>query len=134
MNERLPIYLDHNATTPLLPEVVEAMIPFLRDHFGNPSSSHPYGRRAHDAVETARGQVATLIGGEPDEIVFTSGGTEANNLAIRGVTSASRGRHVLTSTIEHPATSAPCDHLETQGWKVTGSVSTAPAGSSSTRW
>lgn len=116
----LPIYLDYNATTPILPEVVEAMIPYLRDHFGNPSSGHVYGRRARDAVETARSQVARLIGASPSEIVFTSGGTEANNLAIRGTTAAQSERtHVVTSTIEHPATANPCRLLEKSGIEVT---------------
>jgi len=115
-----PIYLDHNATTPLLPEVVDAMLPYLREHFGNPSSGHVYGRRAHDAVEAARAQVASLIGAEPSEIVFTSGGTEANNLAIRGAAAAlPEKKHVATSVIEHPATANPCRLLERRGWEVT---------------
>ena len=80
-----PIYLDHNASTPLLPEVREAMLPYLGEHYGNPSSPHIYGRIMHDAVERAREQVATLIDCTPGEVFFTSGGTEANNLAIRGV-------------------------------------------------
>ncbi len=114
-----PIYLDHNATTPLLPEVVAAMLPFLREHFGNPSSGHLFGQRARDAVETARGQVAALIGAGPAEIAFTSGGTEANNLAIRGSTAALSGRkHLITSAIEHPATTQPCRLLERRGWAV----------------
>ncbi|MBI2373595.1 MAG: cysteine desulfurase [Deltaproteobacteria bacterium] len=115
----LPIYLDHNATTPVLPEVVDAMLPYLREHFGNPSSSHVYGQRARDAVARARAQVAALIGCEVDELVFTSGGTEANNLAIRGVTESARGRaRVVTTVIEHPATSRPCSWLEQHGWGV----------------
>src|SRR5262245_44552579 len=102
-NLSAPIYLDHNATTPLLPEVLEAMLPYLREHFGNPSSGHVYGARARRAVAEARGRVAALIGCDPEEIVFTSGGTEANNLAIRGVAEAvSARRHVVTTTIEHP--------------------------------
>lgn len=113
----MTIYLDHNATTPVLPEVVDAMIPFLRDHFGNPSSGHVYGRRALDAVEEARAQVATLIGADPEEIVFTSGGTEANNLAIRGVMDGRSGR-VVTSVVEHPATERPCAWLEANGTEV----------------
>jgi cysteine desulfurase len=114
-----PLYLDHNATTPLLPEVLEALLPYLREHFGNPSSAHVYGQRARAAVETARAQVAALLGAEPDEIVFTSGGTEASNLAIRGVAAALPARRALvTSTIEHPATAAPCRALESEGWKV----------------
>jgi cysteine desulfurase len=114
----LPIYLDHNATTPLLPDVVDAMLPYLREHFGNPSSGHAYGRKAHDAIEAARGQVAALLGCGADEIVFTSGGTEANNLAIRGVADASGRRSIVTSVVEHPATAAPCRYLEAGGWRV----------------
>lgn len=117
---RDPIYLDHNATTPLLPEVVDAMLPYLRTHFGNPSSAHPYGVRAARAVDEARGHVAALLGCDADEIVFTSGGTEANNLAIRGVIDASEARRgVVTSVIEHPATARPCDRLEALGHPVT---------------
>ena len=115
-----PIYLDHNATTPVLPEVMEAMLPYLSTHFGNPSSSHVYGRRTREAVEQARAQVADLIGAVPNEIVFTSGGIEANNLAIRGVAQAApAGRHIVTSVIEHPATEGPCTFLEAEGWRVT---------------
>lgn len=114
------IYLDHNATTPLLPEVIEAMLPYLREHFGNPSSDHAFGRRARGAVEEARAQVAALLGCDTGEIVFTSGGTEANNLAIRGVTQAEpQPRHIVTTAIEHPATAKPCDWLEAHGWRVT---------------
>src|SRR6266446_1068509 len=79
-----PIYLDYNATTPLDPAVVEAMLPFLQTNFGNPSSAHEFGRRTHDAVEQARGEVAALMGALPDEIVFTGGGTEASNHALKG--------------------------------------------------
>ncbi len=115
-----PIYLDHNATTPIHPEVLEAMLPYLSTHFGNPSSSHVYGRRTREAVEYGRAQVAALIGASPEEIVFTSGGIEANNLAIRGVAQAApAGRHLVTSVIEHPATEGPCAFLETEGWRVT---------------
>lgn len=89
-----PIYLDHNATTPLLPEVVDAMLPFLRSEFGNPSSGHPWGRRARDAVEHARERVAELLGCAADELFFTSGGTEANNLAIRGTTDATSAKGI----------------------------------------
>ena len=116
---RLPIYLDHNAGTPVLPEVVDAMLPFLREHFGNPSSNHIYGRTMHDAVESAREQVARLIECDPGEVYFTSGGTEANNLAIRGVAAAIPARrHILTSVIEHPATAGPGTWLEQQGYRV----------------
>lgn len=114
-----PIYLDHNATTPLLPEVVDAMLPYLREHFGNPSSGHAYGRRTQMAIAKARAQVASLLGCAEDEVVFTSGGTEANNLAIRGVLEAAshRGR-IVTSAIEHPATEQPCAWLERRGTPV----------------
>jgi cysteine desulfurase len=115
-----PIYLDYNASTPLLPEAFDAMLPFLRDGFGNASSAHPFGRAARDAVERARQQVAALLGCDGEEIVFTSGGTEANNLALRGVAEVAAGPgHVVTSSIEHPAVAAPCDWLERQGWRVT---------------
>jgi len=113
-----PIYLDYNATTPLLPDVVDAMLPYLREHFGNPSSRHVYGRRTHEAIERARGHVAALIGGDTDEIIFTSGGTEANNLAIRGTVARTSRRRVVTSTVEHPATAHPVAWLERQGWDV----------------
>jgi cysteine desulfurase len=115
-----PIYLDHNATTPVHPEVVEAMLPWLKEHFGNPSSTHVYGRRAHEAVEKAREQVAALLGCQADEVYFTSGGTEANNLAILGSTEAAadRGRYIVTSVVEHPATTRPCERLEQIGWEV----------------
>jgi cysteine desulfurase len=114
-----PIYLDHNATTPMLPDVFEAMRPYLSEHFGNPSSSHLYGRRAKEAVERARAQVALLLRASPSEILFTSGGTEANNLAIRGVVAMVPGpRKIVTSTVEHPATAAPCRALEEEGWQV----------------
>ncbi len=114
------IYLDFNATTPILPEVLDAMLPYLRDGFGNPSSAHARGRVARHGVETARSQIATLIGALPSEIVFTSCATESSNLAIRGVaaTRSAAGR-IVTSTIEHPATSRPCDALEANGWRVT---------------
>lgn len=115
-----PIYLDFNATTPLAREVLDAMLPFLRTEFGNPSSSHPYGRRARAAIDRARAEVASLVGAEPDEIVFTSGGTESNNLAIRGVadqTPPSR-RTLVTTVLEHPATASPCAELERGGWTV----------------
>jgi cysteine desulfurase len=115
-----PIYLDYNATTPVLPEVVDAMLPYLHVRFGNPSSGHAFGRAAREAVERARQQLAQLLSCESEEVVFTSGGTEANNLAIRGVTEARpERRHVVTSTIEHPAVAVPCAWLERHGWRVT---------------
>jgi cysteine desulfurase len=96
------------------------MLPYLREHFGNPSSGHVYGRRAHDAVARARGQVAALLGCDDDEVIFTSGGTEANNLAIRGVAEArSERQHVVTTVIEHPATEQPCAWLERHGTRLT---------------
>lgn len=115
-----PIYLDHNATTPVLPEVVDAMLPFLRDFFGNPSSGHAYGAQTARALGEARAQVAALLGCDAEEVLFTSGGTEANNLAIRGTLEAIEGRSaVVTSVIEHPATARPCDWLEARGAVVT---------------
>jgi cysteine desulfurase len=115
------IYLDHNATTPLHPAVWEAMRPFLTDVFGNPSSLHSEGLQARDAVEEARERVARLIGARAEEIIFTSGGTEADNLAILGSVLARQrlGRHIVTSQIEHPAVLGGCRALETQGFRVT---------------
>jgi cysteine desulfurase len=98
-----PIYLDHNATTPIDGAVLDAMLPYLREHFGNPSSDHPYGRRAKAAVARARVQVAALIGAPAEAVIFTSGGTEANNLAIRGALATRPGRWVVTTAVEHPA-------------------------------
>ncbi len=115
----LPVYLDHNASTPVLPVVVDAMLPYLREHFGNPSSTHVYGKTLREAVERAREQVARLIDCTPEEVFFTSGGTEANNLAIRGLAAAKPDRrHILTSVIEHPATAGPCVWLEQHGYTV----------------
>jgi cysteine desulfurase len=116
-----PIYLDYNASTPVAPEVADAMEPFLRTHFGNPSSSHAYGRRAREAVEEARAQVAALIGATAPEIAFVGCATEANNLAVSGVAKAlrARRRHVITSAIEHPAVAQPCLRLEDEGWDLT---------------
>ncbi len=116
-----PIYLDYNATTPVAPEVFEAMVPFLRQHFGNPSSAHVYGRRAAEAIAQARAQVADLLGTQADEIIFTGCATESNNLALRGVARALRhkGRHIITSAIEHPSVTAPLERLQGDGWEVT---------------
>jgi cysteine desulfurase len=115
------IYLDYNATTPHDPEVVAAMRPYLEEHFGNPSSSHLYGRITRGAVENARAQVASLLNCQPDEVVFTSGGTESNNYAIRGMAFALRdlGNHIITSQIEHPAVKEVCRFLEGHGFEVT---------------
>ncbi len=118
---RRPIYLDYNATTPLAPEVVAAMRPFLEEHFGNPSSGHSFGTLTRAAVEKARTQVAGLLNAHPNEIIFTSGGTESNNYAIRGVAlaRASQGRHIITSRIEHPAVTEVCRQLEAEGFQIT---------------
>lgn len=114
-----PIYLDHNASTPVLPEVRDAMLPYLGEFFGNPSSHHVYGQNMKVAVERAREQVASLIDCAPREVYFTSGGTEANNLAVQGLAAANpERRHIVTSVIEHPATLAPCDRLEREGYRV----------------
>ena len=116
-----PIYLDYNATTPIAREVTETMTPFLFEHFGNPSSSHPYGVIAKRAVETARAQVAALLGCRAVEIAFTSGGTESNNYAIKGAVIARKGagNHIITSAVEHPAVIEVCRWLETQGFHLT---------------
>ena len=115
------VYLDNSATTPVDPRVVEAMMPYLTGRFGNPSSVHFYGQEARAAVDRARREVAALIGARPNEVVFLSGGTEANNLAIRGICeqNAGRGRHVITSAIEHSSARGICDALERRGWEVT---------------
>jgi cysteine desulfurase len=113
------IYLDHNATTPVAAEVAESMWPYLTDRFGNPSSDTPHGRQARLAVDRGREQVAALIGAHPDEIVFSSGGTESNNLAIRGAAAAVGTPVLVTSAVEHPATQQPVSQLrEAQGWSV----------------
>jgi len=131
-----PIYLDYNATTPVDPSVVDALLPYLREHFGNPSSDHAYGYVAHAAIERAREQVAALLGAGPGEIVFTGGGSEANNLALNGVIAALRergdsrrgdtrrrdhdpGDHVITTAIEHPAVLQPLRGLEARGLRLT---------------
>ncbi len=116
-----PIYLDYNATTPLDPAVVEAMRPYLEQHFGNPSSAHWYGVQTRLAVEKARKQVASLLNCQAEEIIFTSGGSESNNFAIKGVAQAyrSRGNHIITSAIEHPAVAEVCRYLESNGFRVT---------------
>jgi cysteine desulfurase len=115
------IYLDNNATTALHPEVFEEMLPFFREQFGNPSSIHWAGRRVKTAVEEAREQVATLVGCDPSEVVFTSCATESNNMAIKGVAAArqARGNHIVTTTVEHPSVITPCVYLEHQGFQVT---------------
>ena len=114
------IYLDYAATTPTHPDVVEAMLPYFHDYFGNPSSIYSYGQEAKGAIEKAREQVATLINARDEEIVFTSGGTEADNFAIEGVAfSDPERRHIITSTIEHHAVIETCKFLESRGFEVT---------------
>ena len=115
------VYLDHSATTPIDSRVLEAMLPYLTEKFGNASSVHGFGQEARAAVDRARRQVASLIGARANEIVFTSGGTEANNLAIRGICEAAEihGRHVITSAIEHPSVRGVIDQLEKDGWEIT---------------
>jgi len=112
-----PIYLDHNASTPLLKEVIEAMTPYLHQGYGNPSSSHWYGQKSRAAVEKARDQLAKLLNCAPEEIIFTSGGSEANNLAIMGIAAQHSNGHIITSAIEHPAVLAVCKHLENKGYE-----------------
>ncbi len=115
------IYLDHNATSPTAPEVVEAMLPYFTQDFGNASSVHSFGRDTHEAISAAREQVASLIGADPSNIVFTSGGTESDNLAIKGVAYANekKGKHIITSQIEHHAVLNTCKDLEKKGFEVT---------------
>jgi cysteine desulfurase len=114
-----PIYLDHNASTPILAEVLEAMLPFLTTHFGNPSSSHIYGIRSKEAVEKARAQLAQLVNCKMNEIYFTANGTESNNLAIFGMSKELKHKHVVTSISEHPATLAPMAYLAANGFQLT---------------
>jgi cysteine desulfurase len=116
-----PIYLDYNATTPLDPQVAEAMLPYIHERFGNPSSSHIYGIVSRKGVDQARAQLAEMLRCSTDEVIFTSGGTESNNYAIKGVAGAYRdkGNHIITSAVEHPAVIEVCRYLETQGCRVT---------------
>jgi cysteine desulfurase len=117
-----PIYLDYNATTPIDPGVVEAMLPYLEEHFGNPSSSHEYGHVAHAAIDIARSEVAQLLGCAAEEITFTGGGSESDNLAMRGIALAyqNRGKHIITQITEHPAVLKICNALERlHGFQVT---------------
>jgi cysteine desulfurase len=119
MNE--PIYLDYNATTPIDPEVITEMMPFIQTYYGNPSSSYAFGRHNKAAIEKARFQVAECIGVLPEEIIFTSGGTESNNHAILGAAFANqaKGKHIITSSVEHPAVINVCKHLISLGWEIT---------------
>ncbi|MDD1759561.1 MAG: aminotransferase class V-fold PLP-dependent enzyme, partial [Methanothrix sp.] len=116
-----PIYMDHSATTPVAAEVLEAMLPFFSDKFGNASSLHAFGREAKEALEESRQKVARLLNADAEEIVFTSGGTESDNLALRGIAYKNRnfGRHIITSRIEHPAILETCRSLEQEGFTVT---------------
>ena len=122
MAVKLPIYMDNHATTPLDPRVLEAMLPYFTEKFGNAASrNHEFGWKAEEAVENARGQIARLIHANPREIVFTSGATESNNLAIKGVVErfSEKGRHIVTQATEHRAVLDVCRHLEKSGWQVT---------------
>ncbi len=115
------VYLDHSATTPIDPEVFNEMLPFLKEHFGNPSSLHSWGRKARKAVEGARESVAKLISADPSEIIFTGGGSESNNLAIKGTALAlqGKGKHIITSSVEHHAVLEVCEWLEKIGFEIT---------------
>lgn len=121
MGENRFVYMDHAATTFIKTEVVETMLPFLREHFGNPSSLYSIGREAKEAVETAREKLAKALGARPEEIYFTSGGTESDNWAVKGTAFArqNEGRHIITTPIEHHAVLYPCEYLETKGFDVT---------------
>ena len=130
-----PVYLDYNATTPVDPGVLKAMLPYLREEFGNPSSAHAIGQRAQKAIENARSEVAALIGAQPDEIVCRGGGTEARNMGIRGAAAMKSGRKaVVTTNIEHPATEACCVFLERDGTGPRGRVPRARAQKVGVRW
>ncbi|MFC2007652.1 cysteine desulfurase family protein, partial [Chloroflexota bacterium] len=115
------IYLDYAATTPTHPDVLQAMLPYFTDTFGNPSSIHSYGQEAKGAIEESRDRVAALIGARSEEVFFTSGGTEADNLAIKGIAEAneSQGNHIITTVIEHHAVLETCQYLEKKGFQVT---------------
>lgn len=113
------VYLDHNASTPVHPEVLQAMLPYFSERFGNPSSVHGFGREAREGLEIAREQIARFLKVSKDELVFTSGGTESDNLGIKGIAAAKRSGHIITSQIEHHAVLRTCETLETQGFSVT---------------
>ena len=115
------VYLDHNATTPLDQRVFDTMQPYLVEHYGNPSSPHCYGRLAKEALEESREKIANAINARPEEIIFTSGGTEADNLALRGIALHRWGRkgHIITSSVEHHAVLRTCNALERDGYRIT---------------
>ena len=116
----MTIYLDYNASTPVAPQVLEEMLPYLKERFGNPSSSHAFGTANRAGIEQARERLALLLGCEAADLIFTSGATEANNMVIKGIAKAAgKGKHFITSRIEHPAVLEPCRHLERFGYKVT---------------
>ncbi len=117
----MKVYLDNNASTPLDPEVIKEMEPYIKKYYGNPSSGHWLGKKGKEAIETARKQVADLIGAKPSEIIFTSGGSESNNHALKGIASEYKEKkgHIITSIIEHPSIINPCKYLEKEGFKVT---------------
>jgi cysteine desulfurase len=112
------IYMDHSATTPLDPQVLQAMLPFFSEKFGNASSLHSFGLEAKEALEDSRERVAKLLGADPEEIVFTSGGTESDNLALKGIARRNRGlgRHIITTQMEHPAILETCRKLGKEGF------------------
>src|SRR5512135_833388 len=115
-----PIYLDYNASTPVSPQVLEEMLPYLKEKYGNPSSSHAFGAALRAGIEQARERLALLLGCEATELIFTSGATESNNMVIKGIAKAAgKGKHFITSRIEHPAVLEPCRHLERFGYSVT---------------
>ena len=113
------IYLDNAASTPVHEKVIEEMLPYFKEQYGNPSSIHRHGRVANTAIQNARKRVATLINADSNEILLTSGGTESNNTAIYGIASQSKGKHIITSSIEHDAILEPCRHLEKEGYRIT---------------
>jgi cysteine desulfurase len=118
MSAIMPVYLDHNATTPLDERVLAAMLPYMRESYGNASSLHRYGRLTSGAIERAREQVAALVGAKPNQVIFTGGGTEANNLAIRSLSGRNRNGHIAISAIEHASLREPAFALRTEGWSV----------------
>jgi cysteine desulfurase len=121
------VYLDHNASTPVHPDVLAAMLPYFSDRFGNASSIHGFGREARDAIDTAREAIAGFLGVTPEEIVFTSGGTESDNLAIKGVAGARPGGHVITTQVEHHAVLRTCQALEQASWSRSSRRTARPA-------